>query len=263
MGECMLAALSLDTTRERARIVEFVRAQLNAAGYSRLLLGVSGGIDSALAAALCAEAAGAENVLGLMMPYRTSNPASEADARHVIAQLGIQSDKCDISEMVDGLVRRYPDMTPARMGNVMARMRMVALYDQSVAFRGLVVGTSNRTETLLGYFTMHGDGAAAFKPLAHLYKCQIRQLSAAMGLPSDLIDKAPSADLWAGQTDEGELGFTYDEADQVIYLATQQGMDALAIAEQGFDLAVVQSILRRMRQSAFKRAWPPALDPVG
>ncbi|MFH1084486.1 MAG: NAD+ synthase [Chloroflexota bacterium] len=259
----MLAALSLNVAQERERIVAFIRAQLANAGYTRLLLGVSGGIDSALAAALCVEAAGPENVLGLLMPYRTSNPASEADGRRVIAQLGIRSDRCEISEMVDALVRRYPDMTPARMGNVMARARMIVLYDQSAAFRGLVVGTSNRTETLLGYFTVHGDGAAAFKPLAHLCKCQVRQLAAAVGVPADIVEKAPSADLWAGQTDEGELGFTYDEADQVLYLATQRGLDEVAIAAQGFSLAVVQAILRRMRQSAFKRAWPPALDPTG
>ena len=141
----------------------------------------------------------------------------------------------------------------------MARCRMIALFDQTEAFHGLGMGTSNRTETLLGYFTIHGDGAAAFRPIAHLYKCQVRALASYMGVPEIIIDKAPSADLWAGQTDEDELGFSYDTADQVLYLLTEEHLPAAQIADHGFALQVVQAIEKKMAATAFKRRLPPSL----
>ena len=245
--------------RERDRIVAFIREQLAVAGYSRLLLGLSGGVDSALVAALSVAAVGAENVLGLIMPYRTSSPESEAHARLLIEGLDVRSQRIEITAMVDGLSERFPEMSAGRKGNLMARCRMMALYDQSVAFGGLVAGTSNRTETLLGYFTLFGDGAAAVKPIAHLFKCQVRALSAVMAVPAPIIDKPPSADLWAGQTDEGELGFSYDMADQILYLFTERGLTETEIAEQGIDAQVVQAILGRVSATAFKRREPPDL----
>lgn len=265
----MLDALQLDCGRESARIVAFIRDTLKSARHERVVLGLSGGIDSALVAALAVEAVGAANVLALLLPYATSNPASEEDARRVIARLGIPWTKFEITPMVDALASAYPDMDARRKGNVMARCRMAAIYDQSVAFHGLVAGTSNRTETLLGYFTMHGDGAAAFKPIAHLFKVEVRALSRHIGVPEPIVSKAPSADLYAGQTDEGELGFTYDQADQVLYLATERGLSPAEIAAIGadhpagqaapFDRPVVDAILARMRATAFKREGPGEL----
>jgi NAD+ synthase len=143
----------------------------------------------------------------------------------------------------------------------MSRCRMITLYDESERFGGLVAGTSNRTETLLGYFTMHGDGAAALKPIAHLYKCQVRDLARHMNVPAAIIDKAPSADLWAGQTDEGELGFSYDEADQILYLLTEAGLDVPSAAAQGFDIQVVEAVARKLGATAYKRRQPP--EPSG
>ncbi len=255
----MLDGLQLDAARECNRIIAFIRDYLAGAGCSRVVLGLSGGVDSALVAALCAQAVGAANVKALILPYRTSNPESEAHARLVIEQLGLPWEKFEITDVVAPFLARYPDMDERRKGNLMARGRMMALFDQSAAFGGLVAGTSNRTETLLGYFTLHGDGAAAFKPIAHLYKCQVRQLSRHMGVPEPIIAKAPSADLWAGQTDEGELGFTYDEADQVLYLHTERNLSEAEIAAQGLAPAVVRAIVRRMQATAFKRQPTPML----
>jgi NAD+ synthase len=262
---------------ERGRIVAFLREQLAQARHERLVLGMSGGIDSALVAALGVEAVGAENVLGMIMPYRGddpavgSNPESEAHARLAIERLGMPCNKVDIGLMVDALVARLPDMSAGRKGNLMARCRMMVLYDQSVVFRGLVAGTSNRTETLLGYFTLHGDGAAALKPIAHLYKCQVRALACEMDVPEVIVAKPPSADLWAGQTDEGELGFAYDLADRVLYLHTERGLGEAEIAHALSDgmpgdaarlPILVAAILGRMRAMAFKRRLPPELPPA-
>jgi len=259
----VLDELRFDVARERQRIVAFIREQTVAAGCSRLILGLSGGVDSALVAVLSAEAVGPGNVQVMILPYETSNPEGEAHAQTIIGALGLPSERFDITPMVRPLLARYPDMDQRRKGNVMARCRMVILYDQSARLGGLVVGTSNRTETLLGYFTLHGDGAAALKPIAHLYKCQIRELARAVGVPEVIVSKAPSADLWDGQTDEGELGFTYDEADQVLYLLTERGLSADDIARRGFAPQTVAAIQRRMTATAFKRKWPPSLQPVG
>ncbi len=248
----MLSALRLDCAAETTRIVAFIRQQMEAAGLRRAVIGLSGGVDSALVAALCAQALGPDQVRAVLLPYRTSNPDSEAHGRLVAEALGLDVQRFDISGMVDAIVAQQPDMSSGRKGNIMSRCRMVYLYDQSAACNGLVVGTSNRTETLLGYFTLYGDGAAALKPLMHLYKCQVRQLSAHLGLPEVVIDKAPSADLWAGQTDEGELGFTYDEADQVLYLLTEEHRSIGEIAAQGFEADTVHAIEARMRRNAFK-----------
>lgn len=257
----MLDELRLDVERERRRVVAFIREQTLGAGFSRLVIGLSGGVDSTLVAVLCAEAIGAVNVQAVILPYETSNPESEAHARMVIDTLGLPWERFDITPMVRPFLARYPDMNERRKGNIMARLRMVVLFDQSARLNGLVVGTSNRTETLLGYFTLYGDSAAAFKPIAHLYKCQVRELARAVGVPEVIVSKAPSADLWDGQTDEGELGFTYDEADQVLYLLTEKGLAVDEIVAVGFDARVVREIQRRMHATAFKRRLPPTLEP--
>lgn len=258
----MLEALRIDPEVEVARIVDFITHQFHDAGYSRAVVGVSGGVDSALVAALCARALGAENVYGLLLPYATSNPASTAHGRLVCEELGLPHELFDITPAADALIARDPEMASVRKGNIMSRCRMVVLYDQSAAWNGLVMGTGNRTESLLGYFTLYGDSACALRPIGHLYKCQVRTLARHLGLPEAVVGKAPSADLWAGQTDEGDLGFTYDDADQILYLLTEEGLDDEHAAQQGFDVALVRAVRRRMERYAFKLRQPAGLATV-
>ncbi|MCG2768729.1 MAG: NAD+ synthase [Chloroflexota bacterium] len=253
----LLDELDLDTGEARDTIVRFIQEEFGKAGFSRAVLGLSGGIDSALACYLAVEALGPENVRALLMPYGSGNPGGEADAWLVIGKLRIPWVKIDITPMVDPLVRLYPEMNARRKGNIMARARMIVLYDQSEEFRGLVVGTSNKTEILLGYFTLWADSAAAIKPLGDLYKCQVRQLARIVGVPERIVRKAPSADLWEGQTDEGELGFSYDVADQVLYLFLEEEKSEEEIVEQGFPQGLVRHVLQRMRATAFKRGPIP------
>ncbi len=211
--------LALNSQEAIQALTGFIQNVVTDAGFSKVVLGVSGGVDSALSAFLSAKALGPENVLALRLPYKTSSPESLEHAQLVIDDLGCASKTIEITDAVDAILAQHPDATPVRRGNVMARVRMINIYDQSAAFPGLVVGTGNKTESLLGYCTIHGDGAYDFNPLADLYKAQVRQLARDLGVPEVIIEKAPSADLWAGQTDEDELGFTYDDMDQVFYYA--------------------------------------------
>ncbi|HML24784.1 MAG TPA: NAD+ synthase [Aggregatilinea sp.] len=252
----ILPRLRINTDTARKILVLFLRDAVTKVGFKRAVIGLSGGIDSALSCYLVAEALGPENVLAVRMPYKTSSPGSLSDAQAVIDALGVQSDTVEITPMVDPLFERFPDITPMRKGNVMARQRMVILYDQSVAFNGLVIGTSNKTETLLGYTTIFGDNAAAVQPITDLYKTQVRQLSRALGMPQSVIDKPPSADLWAGQTDEDELGYTYDTADQLLYLLVDRRYTVDEVVAEGFDRAVVERIWRQVRLNHYKRTMP-------
>ncbi len=248
--------LAINTDLAHQVLVEFIRDAVRKVGFSKAVIGLSGGIDSALSAALAVEALGAENVLCIRMPYKTSSEGSLIDAQTLIDQLGTPADTVDISPMVDPLIARFSDMDGLRKGNIMARMRMIVLYDQSAAWRGLVIGTSNKTEALLGYTTLYGDSAAALQPIEDLYKTQIRQLSAAMNIPASILTKPPSADLWLGQTDEGELGYTYAEVDKVLYLLVEGRYSVEEIAEQGYDQAFVAKVWRRVRLNHFKRTMP-------
>lgn len=252
----ILPRLAINTDLAHTILVKFLRDAVHKVGFSRAVIGLSGGIDSALAAYLVAEAIGPQNVLALRMPYRTSSPDSLADAQAVIDALGVQSDTVDITPMVDPLLARFPDANNVRRGNIMARMRMVVLYDQSAAFGGLVIGTSNKTETLLGYSTVYGDNAAGVQPIADLYKTQVRQLSQALGLPPSILNKPPSADLWAGQTDEDELGFTYETADQVLYLLVDERYTVDEVAAEGFERDFVARVWRQVRLNHYKRTMP-------
>ncbi len=252
----ILPRLAINTGLAHTILVKFLRDAVHKVGFSRAVIGLSGGIDSALAAYLVAEAIGPQNVLALRMPYRTSSPDSLADAQAVIDALGIQSDTVDITPMVDPLLARFPDANNVRKGNIMARMRMVVLYDQSAAFGGLVIGTSNKTETLLGYSTVYGDNAAGVQPIADLYKTQVRQLGRALGLPPSILSKPPSADLWAGQTDENELGFTYETADQVLYLLVDERYTVDEVAAEGFERDFVARVWRQVRLNHYKRTMP-------
>jgi NAD+ synthase len=252
----LLHRLEIDTALTRRILVGFIRDQIHKAGMTRALIGLSGGIDSALSAYLSAEALGPENVLALRMPYRASSESSLTDADAVIAALGLRADTVDITPMVEPLFARFPDMTNVRRGNVMARQRMIVLYDQSAAWGGLVMGTSNKTEFLLGYSTIYGDSGVALQPIADLYKAQVRQLAAALGVPQPIIAKPPSADLWEGQTDEGELGFTYNDVDQVLYLLVDERYTVDEVAAEGFDAAFVTDVWRRVKANHYKRTMP-------
>jgi NAD+ synthase len=255
--------LHINTTLVRKMIVQFIRDEITRVGFTRGVIGLSGGVDSSLVASLAAEALDAANLLGMILPYRTSDPQSRADAEHVATQLGIATRVVEITPMVDPYVTRFDGGDPSaaaagarRRGNVMARARMIVLYDQSEEFRALVIGTSNKTEALLGYTTQFGDNAAAIQPIADLYKCQVRQLARAVGVPEDIIAKAPSADLWEGQTDEGELGFTYDAADAILYRLVDERRHVEDVIAEGFDARVVQRIVETMARNQFKRVTP-------
>ena len=249
--------LAIDTDVARRVIGQFIRGQLDQAGFERAVLGLSGGIDSALVAFLVAEAIGADKLLCVLMPYRTSSPASRTDAEAVVERLGAASDLVDISPMVDPYFAADPDASPLRRGNFMARQRMAVLYDRSVTWGGLVVGTGNKTESLIGYTTLFGDSACAFNPIGDLYKSQVRQMAAAMGVPEAIIRKAPSADLWPGQTDEAEAGFSYPLLDRILYWRIDRRRTDAEMAALGFDPALVRRVDRMIATSEFKRQVPP------
>ncbi len=252
-----LFPLQINTDLARKMIVDFIRREITRAGFSRGVVGLSGGIDSSLVAFLAVEALGAPNVLGMIMPYRSSNPDSRADAEGVAERLGIPMRVFEITGMVDPYLAKFATSDARRRGNVMARARMIVLYDQSEEFHALVIGTSNKTEALLGYTTQFGDNAAAIQPIADLYKSQVRQLAHAVSLPDQVIAKPPSADLWDGQTDEGELGFTYDQADSILYRLVDERRRVDDVIADGFDARVVRRIVELMARNQFKRVSPP------
>ncbi|MEO7119175.1 MAG: NAD+ synthase [Candidatus Limnocylindrales bacterium] len=251
--------LAIDTAIARRIIGEFIRAQLQQAGFQKALLGLSGGIDSALVAYLVAEAIGPEKLLCISMPYRASSAESRTDAAAVVAALGCESVTIDISPAVDAYMgaAERADASPVRRGNFMARMRMAVMYDQSVIWGGLVVGTGNKTEGLIGYTTLFGDSACAFAPIGDLYKSQVRQLAAEMGVPDAILTKRPSADLWAGQTDEGELGIRYADLDRLLFWMIDRRRAPDELVELGFDAGLVERVVRMVATSEFKRQVAP------
>jgi NAD+ synthase len=251
------AELAIDTSIARRVISEFIRGQLRQAGFDRAVLGLSGGIDSAVVAFLVAEAIGAERLLAVLMPYRASSPTSRGDAEAVVAKLGCASELVDISPMVDAYFAGDPDASSLRRGNFMARQRMAVLYDRSVTWSGLVVGTSNKTESLIGYTTLFGDSACAFNPIGDLYKSQVRQLAEALGVPEAIIRKAPSADLWPGQTDEAEADISYPILDRLLFWRVDKRRSVDEVVAMGFDRALVERVDRMIAGSEFKRQVPP------
>ena len=256
MSARILARLSIDTELATQVLCGFIRDQTQKAGLPRAVIALSGGIDSALSATLAARALGPENVLAIRMPWRDSSPGSLADADLQIEALGLPALTVEITEMVEPLFERFPEMDRRRRGNVMARQRMIVAYDQSVAWGGLVLGTSNKTEFLLGYSTIYGDSGVALQPIADLYKAQVRQLAASLDVPQSILDKAPSADLWEGQTDEEELGFSYEQVDQVLYLLVDERYVVDEVVEEGFDRDFVGDVWRRVKANHYKRTMP-------
>lgn len=252
-----LPDLEINTTLARQILTGFIRSEITRAGFSRAIIGLSGGIDSALSCYLAAEALGAKNVLAIRMPYQTSSQESLDHAQMVIEDLGVESLTIPITPMVQPYLDQIPDISSFRAGNIMARMRMIVLYDHSAAFNGLVVGTSNKTEILLGYSTLWGDSACALNPLGDLYKTQLRQLSRDMHIPDVIVSKPPTADLWLGQTDEAELGFTYADVDPLLYLMIDERYTPQECMTAGFDESFVEKVVERIRRNHFKRVLPP------
>jgi NAD+ synthase len=242
-------------------LVRFVRDETSAAGFTKGVIGLSGGVDSALSAALSVKALGQENTIGVILPYRESSPESVDDARLVARHLGIRVDVQDISAMADAYFAAAGGMDRVRRGNVLARLRMIVLYDVSARERALVIGTSNKTELLLGYGTLHGDMASAINPLGDLYKTQVWQLAGAVGLPARVVEKPPTADLWAGQTDEGELGFSYRDVDRLLFAMVDERRSEEELVRLGFDRAFVRRVQGMIQRSQFKRR-PPLIAKV-
>jgi NAD+ synthase len=253
----VLDRLTLNAPLAVKALTSFIRDTVETSGTTGVVVGLSGGIDSSLSAALAAQALGPDRVHGFLLPYRTSSPESEADARLVAEHLGIPHRVIDISPMIDAYfltaIAIETDADAGRRGNKMARERMTILFDQAKRLNALVLGTSNKTEILLGYSTVFGDNASSLNPLGDLYKHQVWQLSRHLGLPEQVVSKAPSADLWPGQTDEGELGFSYATADEVLSLLFDQGLTPAEVIEAGYDEKVVKRIVRLEQQFRFKR----------
>ncbi len=242
---------------------EFIRSTLAAAGIDNLVLGLSGGIDSAVAAGLAVRALGADNVLGIMMPYSTSSAASITDAAAVATALGMKTETVSIAPMADAFLSDIPAGDLVRRGNIMARCRMVILYDRSARDGSLVLGTGNRTEALLGYTTLFGDSACALNPIGQLYKTEIRLLGTWMGLPDPVLTKVPSADLWEGQSDEDELGFTYAEVDNLLHAMIDLGRPNADLIADGFADGLVIRVRQRVQAMAFKRRLAPTAEFSG
>jgi NAD+ synthase len=235
---------------------------------NKAVLGMSGGIDSALVLELAVRALGAKNILAIAMPYRESSPLSLELAQQGADKAGCEFSVIDISPLADAYFAQHPELgegdTEAarlRRGNVFSRLRMTALYDQSAAVNGLVFGTSNKTELLLGYGTQHGDMASAINPIGDLYKSQVVALSRHLGVPSTIIDRPPSADLWQGQTDEEELGFSYDAVDALLYAIVEQRLSNNELLEKGFEQSFIDLINLRVQRNQYKRR-PPLIAKV-
>lgn len=239
----------------------FIQSEVRRAGFNRVIVGLSGGVDSSLSATLAAAALDPGSVWGVSMPYNTSSPESVAHAHLLAERLGINFFQVDITAQIDAYFRAFPDADHIRRGNKMARERMTILYDHSAHLGALVLGTSNKTELLLGYGTLYGDMASALNPLGDLYKTQVRRLAQHLKVPQEIVEKKPSADLWVGQTDEEELGFTYEEVDRLLYYMVDRRYEPRDLVELGFDAHFVQAVSRRIQSSQYKRR-PPVIAKI-
>ena len=246
----------IDPEEVKEKLVKFIREEVQKRGFSRGILGLSGGVDSATVAVLSALALGHENVRGIIMPYKTIPEESIEHAQTVVKMLGINSQIIDITLIVDSYFTQFPDAGKIRQGNKMARERMSILYDLSAKYDALVIGASNKSELLLGYGTIYGDIACAIMPLGDLYKTQVRSLARHLGVPEEIIQKAPSAELWQGQTDEGELGLTYEEVDRLLYQMIDCESSNDELKSCGFEENFIKKVSERVKKMEFKRRLP-------
>jgi len=237
-------------------LTNFIKTILTQTGFTRLVLGLSGGVDSSVVAYLSVRAIGPENVTGVIMPYRDSNPDSVRDAEFVAKEVGVNRRFADITPMIDVYFEFNPTADPIRRGNNMARERMTILYDISAEIKALVIGTANKSESLMGYGTLYGDIACALNPLGNVYKTQVYQLARHLGVPSRIVDKPPSADLWPGQTDEGELGIAYKNLDLFLYYCVDLAYDDNKLRQLGYEQKLIDTIKRRIKANEFKGQLP-------
>jgi NAD+ synthase len=247
--------LELNAALAETVLTSFIRDAVETTRSKGVVVGLSGGVDSALAAALATKALGTSRVYAFQLPYRTSNPASLSDAEAVATAFDLVATTIDISPMIDIYFENLAEgeIDKVRLGNKMARERMSILFDQAKKLGCLVLGTSNKTEILLGYSTIFGDNASSINPLGDLYKQQVWQLARHLGVPKEVVDKKPSADLWPGQTDEGELGFDYTSADEVLCLMFDLGLSPHEVVDQGYAASIVSRITALEEQNRFKR----------
>ncbi len=248
--------LSINPPLVEQILVRFIHAEIHRTGFRRGVVGVSGGIDSSVVVSLAARALGPENVLAVTMPYKTSSAETRRDSQAVIDQLGVRSLDVPITDQVDAYFAQFPEASQMRRANKCARERMTVLYDQSAAFEGLVLGTSNKSELLLGYGTQYGDMASAINPVGDVYKTQLRELAAHLKVPAEVLSKLPSGDLWVGQTDEAELGFSYADVDRLLVLLVDQRWQPERLVRAGFEAAFVDLVARRVQRNHYKRRLP-------
>jgi len=248
--------LSIEVEGVHKLLTSFIKDETRKIGFKRVVIGISGGIDSALSAYLAADALGKENVVGCLMPYRQSSKSSLSDGLLICDALNIERHVIRITPMIDAYFKNYPEAGKNRRGNKMARERMSVLYDQSVIHNALVLGTSNKSELLIGYSTLFGDMASALNPLGDLFKTQVYELARFLGLPDSVVNKIPSADLWEGQTDEKELGFSYFDVDEILYLLVDMRYRVKDIIELGYDSKFVNRVYEMIKNSQFKRTIP-------
>jgi NAD+ synthase len=239
-------------------LVEFIKDAVHKNGFRNAIIGVSGGLDSAVVLALCQKALGARHTFALLLPYRVSAPESRRHGEMACARFKVPYEVIDISPSIDAYFDRFPAENKLQIGNKCARERMSVLYDFSVRKKALVAGTSNKSELLVGYSTQFGDSAAAFLPIGDLYKTQVFELARHLGIPEEIIAKSPSADLWPGQTDEGEIGIPYKDLDIILHLMVDMRWDEGEIIERGFPLPLIRRIKSMIVNSQFKRTMPPA-----
>jgi len=256
-------AMKFDIDEAISTIKRFVQEKLVQSGMRGYVVGLSGGIDSALSATLAVEAVGREKVLALLMPYRTSSESSIADALHLVDKLGIEYRRIDISPMIDAYFTEIDATSRLRAGNKMARERMAILFDIAQERQRLVLGTGNRTEICLGYTTWYGDSACSINPIGELYKTEVRQLANALGVPESIVKKVPTADLWAGQTDEGEIGVSYEQIDRMLRRLVDDGVTSRsALESEGFDVTDLNRVVSLVNRNSFKRRAPDIV-PLG
>ncbi len=249
---------NINLKSEKQKIINFIKIYYKNAGFSKGIIGLSGGVDSSLVAFLAVEALGKENVVGVLMPYKTSSKDSFDDGKLIAETLGIKYYVREITRMVDAYFDSYDhDADRLRKGNMKARARMCTLYDLAAMEHALVLGTSNKTELNLGYVTQFGDGACALEPLGCLYKTEVWKLAKIMRVPENIINKTPTADLWEGQTDEGELGLSYPDADEILYALYEEMASIKELLSQGFKQEQVQHIISIVNRNRFKQSIPP------
>jgi NAD+ synthase len=248
--------LGLNFDATMGLLTTFIRDELAKPGLNRLIVGLSGGLDSTVVTYLSERIIGKDNLVAAIMPYRTSNPENVKDARETADNLGLKTYLVDITAQIDHYFGQFPDADNNRRGNKMARERMSILYDLSAGEKALVIGTSNKTEILLGYGTIYGDLACAINPLGDLYKTQVRILAQHLGVPEKFLAKAPSADLFVGQTDEGDYGFTYNDVDGLLYLLVDQRYSPAQCEKAGYDRKMIDRVIDMIVKNQFKRSTP-------